>query len=356
MKRLNVLLLFFLAALAVLAFSFPACAVEPESGPASYRGKARRMKSLPGWPANLQFLSGPNGGQWFQLGEAIAQRLNRDIISTSSRLGGGLSNLESVNSKTGDFAFSVTSFLHGAEADLPEFAEVDTANIATLGEMFPQILYVLVREDFARRHNILTLRDLLNMKSAGSMASLRSGSASFFAVSLLLKYGYGTGFDQLKERGWRFTLGNFTVLSDEFVSGRIDSIIFTAGSNVALVHSLVEYVPVVFLPVDLDVVERFAEEFGMYSHVMPKMSYKNMQEDVQTIGDTTNIIIRKNLPDDLVFAITQNIYEYRHAIAENIPEFVEWKPALESRFASYLHPGARKYWLSIFPPAPDNKP
>ena len=336
----------FVACLCVLpapAFS----AEEVDTGPVSYRGKGKRMKSMPDWPNNIQFLSGPTGGQWFQLGENIARLLNKEIIPTSSRLGGGLSNLINVNNKTGDVGFSVTSFLHCADVGLPEFAGVNVDNISIIGEMYPQLYYFIVREDFARKHNLKTVRDLLNLKQPGSMASLRPGSASYFVVSLLLKYGYKTGFEQLKDMGWRLSYGNFTVLTDEFVSGEIDALVFTAGKDVSLVHSIVEYVPVRFLPIDANVVELFAKDFGMFPHTIPKGTYKKMTEDVVTLGDNTNIIIRRDLPEELAFAITRITHEYRHVIGADISDFLDWKPALTSRFAHFFHPGAKRYWQAL---------
>jgi len=341
MKRIQ---LFFLA----LAMLGVFCISLPQEGlcAAAQNGDARKARQNPDWPPNIRFLTGPTKGQWFQMGEIIALLLNEHVVPTTSRSGGGLANISSINDKMGDFGFTVSSFLISAQNKVPEFSQIKVDNVALIGDIFPQILYFLVRKEFAEKHGITTVKDLVESSAQVRMASLRPGSASEFIVSLLFKYGYNTSFDALREKGWTLMFGNYAEISDSLVSGRLDCFAYTAGADVPLIRTMEEYIPIQILDVDASALATFAEKFGMYPFVIPQTRFASLTKPVQTLGDFSCIVVRKDLPEDMVYEVTRQLYTRREIVGTPAAtaDFAEWRPETAIAHKEHLHPGALRFW------------
>lgn len=96
------------------------------------------------WPSHLRLVTGPEGGQWFVLGEAIAGVFSREVLNSTSRMGGGLSNIGALNERTADIGFTLASFLGAAESDEPEYKTLNLNNTTLLARIYPQVLYVII--------------------------------------------------------------------------------------------------------------------------------------------------------------------------------------------------------------------
>ena len=295
-------------------------------------------------PSYLRLLTGPNGGQWFEAGEVIAVLFDRDIMPTTSRMGGGMTNISSIHSRMGDLGFTVASFLFGANKKLPEFEGMETENVATIGNIYPQVLYVLARKEFAEKNNITTIDDLLALKGVVRLASLRPGSASEFVFSGLLKYGYNTSFEELRMRGWTVSYGNYSAIADDLVAGTLDCFAYTAGEDVPLIHTLSKHIPIAILQVDIHAIESFVENFGMYAYTIPAHRYIGQDKPVTTLGDYTCMIVRKDFSDDLVYKIVKILYENKKFIAETVADFGALAAKTAVSNSEFLHPGAMRFW------------
>ena len=316
-------------------------AAEPQKNNAP---TARKAKASSNWPPYIRFLSGPVGGQWFQMGEVIAHLLNDTVVPTTSRTGGGLANISNIHGKNGDLGFTVSSFLVSAENNIPEFSEVKVGNVALIADVYPQILYFLVRKEFAEKHGITTIGDMLESKANVRLASLRPGSASQFIISLLFKYGYNTSFDTLREKGWRVIYSSYAEISDGFVSGEIDCFAYTAGVDVPLINTIEGYLPIGILSVDASVLSTFTKKFGMYTRIIPDTQYSSLEKPVQTLGDFSCLLVRKDLPDDMVYEITKLLYVNKDVVAAKVADFADLDANTAVTHKELLHPGAAKFW------------
>ena len=342
MKRNQLMALFMGLFLGTLLFAPVSLASEQEP-PVPTPAEAKKTTPQ-GWPSYLRLLTGPNGGQWFDAGEILAIMLDRDIMPTTSRIGGGMDNISVIHNRMGDLGFTVASFLFGTKNNLPEFEGVKIDNVATLGNVYPQIFYMLTRKGFAENHNLRTIEDLLNIKGVVRMASLRPGSASEFVLSNLLKYGYGTSFEELRLRGWTVAYGNYSAIADDLVAGTLDCFAYTAGEDVPLIHTLTQHIPITILQVDVSAIDNFSKNFGMYAYTIPAHRYTGQDRPVTTLGDYTTIIVRKDFPDDLVYAITKVMFDNKKFVAQTIHDFGALSPKTAISNDAFLHPGAALFW------------
>ncbi len=316
--------------LCLLALPFPALALDPPQ--------------KIGWPTHLRLLTGPNGGQWFMLGDPIAEVLSKDVLPTTSRMGGGVANIGNINKKMGDVGFTLSCFLGAADSGEAEYAGIKTDNSVLMANVYPQVLYFLVRKDFARQHGIDSVGALLQKKMPLRFASLKPGTASEFILNLLFKYGYNTSFDQLRAQGWSVSFNNYAETADNFVAGDLDCFAYTAGTDVPLIKTMEGHTEVVILPVDQKVLDLLAEKFKTGTYVIKPGDYKSITAPVNTLGDYTSLVVRKDLPDDLVYALCKSLWENKDDIAKVIRDFGTLSPRTALPKGLPVHPGAAAFW------------
>lgn len=301
----------------------------------------------PGWPAHLRMLTGPNGGQWFMMGEPIAEVLSKSVAPTTSRMGGGMQNITSLNEGAGDMGFSLTCFLGASQSGEEEYKSIKFDNATLMVNVYPQVLYFLLRKDFAEKHGITSVENLLQLKMPLRFASLKPGTASEFILNLLFKYGYNTSFDKLREQGWITSFNNYAETADNFVSGDLDCFAYTAGTTVPLILTMEQHTDVVILPVEQKVLDLLSDKFKTSTYVIEPGDYKTVTKPIHTLGDWTCILVRKDLPNDLVFAVNKALWEARDYIAGVIKDFGGLSPDTALPKGLEPHPGSVEFWNSL---------
>ena len=315
----------------------PAFAGEPSGGQG---GKSS-------WPTHLRMLTGPNGGQWFMLGEPIAEVLTSNVVITNSRMGGGVANIGAVNAKSGDLGFTLACFMGAAQSGEAEYQSIKMDNAVLMANIYPQVLYFLIRKDVADKHGITSVDELLAKKIPLRFASLRPGTASEFILSLLLKYGYNTDFDALRAQGWTVSFNNYAETADNFVSGELDCFAYTAGTDVPLIKTMEEHTELIVLPLNQKVLDMLAEKFKTGTYVIEPGDYKSVTRPIATLGDYTSIVIRKDFPDDFVYAVNKALWENRQNLADVISDFGGLSPATALPQGLPTHPGSVKFWNEL---------
>jgi len=298
-------------------------------------------------PAHLRMLSGPSGGQWHAAGERLATILTHNIVPTTSRIGGGAANIVAIDKRLGDIGFTLTCLLGAAQTGEQEFQSMITENVALMTNVHPQVLYFLLRKDVAQKHGITDVASLLQQRAPLRFASLKPGSASEFILNIVLKYGYDTNYATLRAQGWLLEFGNYAELSDNFVEGKLDCFAYIGGTEVPLILSIEKHTEVVFLPIEQKVLDLLAAKFKTGTYTIMPGTYKSIAEPVTTLGDSTCIIVRKDLPDDLVYEITKTLWENKASLVEAVKDFQSLSPKNATPPGFDLHPGSKKFWDSV---------
>ncbi len=299
------------------------------------------------WPLHLQILAGPEGGQWFSLSARVSQILSREVLPSTYRKGGGISNIKKLNSKMGDLGFSLTSFLGGAVSGAPEYSDIKTDSISVIGNVYPQVLYFLVRTEFVTKYHIANLGDLLKLRAPVRLALLKRGTASEFFIRILFKYGYNMDYSLLRGQGWRIFFNNYPETADEFVSGNLDCFAYTAGTHVPLLLDMENYTKFTALPISDNVLNKLAKKFKFGNYIISPNVYKGISEPIKTLSDYTCMIVRKDLPDDLVYEILASLWKHREDLSKELIEFKNYSTETAVPKGVPLHPGAEKFWNSL---------
>ncbi|MEM1160625.1 MAG: TAXI family TRAP transporter solute-binding subunit [Pseudomonadota bacterium] len=284
----------------------------------------------------VRMVSGPSGGSWYPLGAKIMQVMEENIdgIATSNTSGGGISNVLAVSGGDAEVGFSYAHTTANGFNGVGKFSkkQEDVRHFATLyGSMFQ----VAVRAD----SDIKTFADMAGANISPGKAKW-TGTA--FAESILNHYGIT--FDSIKSNGGTVHHVNYTESVALMKDGHID--VFMAATNMPQASMLeLEQSPgvrFIGLP-KADQEAIIAANPGYIEGTMPAGVYQAVTEDLNSLGIVVNMVVHKDLPDDLVYNMCMVFWKNHATFAEvkSVWNRVSQEEAL-SGVAIPVHPGAQK--------------
>lgn len=284
----------------------------------------------------VRMVSGPSGGSWYPLGAKIMQVMEENIdgISTSNTSGGGISNVLAVNGGDAEIGWSYAHTTANGYNGVGKFngKQEDVRHFATLyGSMFQ----VAVRAD----SDIKTFAD---MKDKNISPGKAKWTGTAFAESILNHYGIT--FDSVRANGGTVHHVGYTESVALMKDGHID--VFMAATNMPQASFLeLEQSPgirFIGLP-KADQEAIVAANPGFLEGTMPAGVYQSVTEDTHSLGIVVNMVVHKDLPDDLVYNMCKVFWANHATFAEvkSVWNRVEQAKALDG-VAIPVHPGAQK--------------
>ncbi|MEO0679536.1 MAG: TAXI family TRAP transporter solute-binding subunit [Pseudomonadota bacterium] len=284
----------------------------------------------------VRMVSGPSGGSWYPLGAKIMQVMQDEIdgIATSNTSGGGISNVLSVNGGDAEIGWSYAHTTANGFNGVGKFskAQPDVRHFATLyGSMFQ----VAVRAD----SDIQSFEDMAGANISPGKAKW-TGTA--FAESIL--GAYGITFDSIKENGGTVHHVGYTESIALMKDGHID--VFMAATNMPQASFLeLEQSPGIrFIGLPKDIQQQLiADNPGFIEGTMPAGVYESVTEDTHSLGIVVNMVVHKDLPEDLVYQMCNVFWDNHAQFAEvkSVWNRTNIDQALDG-VAIPVHPGAQR--------------
>ena len=299
-----------------------------------------------GWPDQLKFMAGPPGGNWFALGTSLSELWSKNVVQTTSSTGGGVANILNTDLKKGDFGFSVVSLVGAALAAEEDFAGKTIKNAVVMANLYTQYTYYIIRKDFADKNGIKSLDDLIAKDIPIRFATLKPGTSSEFIIKAMFKKGYGTDYEKLKKKGWSFEFTSYENGGDLMADNHLDVFAFSIGKVASAVMNIESSTPIYILPIGQKALDALAAAYGTTTFTVEPGVYKSVKTPVKTIGDYNCIVVRKDLPDSLVYELNRIMWENRASVAAAVKDFGELtiKDALPAGLP--VHPGSVQFWKS----------
>jgi len=286
----------------------------------------------------LRMASGPEGGSWYPLGSAMMSIIEKELkISSSNGPGGGEGNCKVVDSGRADLGWSYTHTTYNAYNGRGSFNK-KYSNIRHLMSLYPGVFQVVV----PKSSKIMSYADLKDKR-------IVPGKVGFTgtAIAELVLKAYGLTFDSIKKDGGSVSFVGYADAAALMKDGHSDCYMAVTSCPQATIIDLDFRPGVRFLPIPPEYQKKVQElEPGLMPTVIPQAAYKGLPADVPTVGTVTNIIVNKDVPDDVVYNIVKTLYAHwddlkqvkKKAIEESLPEM-----ALQGASIP-VHPGAMKYY------------
>lgn len=294
----------------------------------------------------LRFSAGPPGGNWFALGGALAETWTKVGIPTSSSTGGGIANVVNTDRGKTDLGFSVTALV-GAAANGASPYKKKHDNVVVLANLYRQYTYFVMRKDYADKHGIKTVGDIVKQKLPIRIATLKPGTSSEFVVRSVFEKGLNVGWSDIKDWGGSVSFASYSDGSNQLADNHLDCFAFSVGRAASVVLKIESQIPVVILPVDKEVRDAMTATFGTGTFEIDPSIYKSVTKPVPTIGDYTSIIVRKNLSEDTVYKMTKALWENKETLQKGVKAVAELNPAEAVPASAPAHPGAVKFWKEV---------
>jgi len=306
-----------LAALA-LAFATSAALAQPKPNPA--------------WPKTLTLGTASVGGTYFVYGQVWASLVNEKLGTTIStqQTQGPNQNIILTDARQIDLGMTTMGVALQAWNGTGDWTKGKKyANIRATFPMYDTPFHFIALE----KSGIKTVKDLAGKKSG---IGPRAGTCGTYFPMMFKTLGIDTTIRN----------GQGSDMAANLQDGLIDAFPFCAGVPIAAFSELETTNKVRFFTYTDDEIKKLKAAMPELSDsVIPKGTYKQQTEDHKTVGVFNFGIAHKDLPDDLVYAITK-------AVLENNPQMVKGHAAAKETVTQNwsrntflpFHPGAVRYY------------
>src|SRR5690625_2419633 len=281
-------------------------------------------------PDYISFLTGGTSGTYYPLGGAIAKvildetGIQADAVSSNA----SADNIMALHDGEAEIAFTQTDVAADAAEGINAFDE-SIESVLGLGSLYPETIQIVTVED----SGIETVEDL-----AGKKVSVGApGSGTYINAEQILEV-HGMTMDDIDAQNL-----DFGESAGGIKDGNIDAAFITAGTPTGAVEELQASADVYVLPIEQDKADELIEQYPYYAaDTIPEGTY-GLEEDINTVAVLAMVVVTDDLSEDVVYDITQALYENTDSIAHAKSEFISLDNALDG-IGLDLHPGAKKYF------------
>jgi len=296
-------------------------------------------------PLKLKITTGGAGGIFFIQGGIIAQILKKEYPGSEINVfpGGAVGNLAVVSKGIADIGLTHLRYLGSAnKGELPYKEKFDNV-VGLMKHGYYAYGQVFVSADTG----IKSLQDIKEKKYPLKLATTGKGGASYWTAMAILG-AYGITEQDLKSWGGDVLSGSFNDHVSWFRDGQVNA----WGGNGQLPTNaplqISQFKKIEFLSLDEPHADKLMADIpGNETRMIPAGTYPkaaNGAEPIRSIVEPGGIIIRKDLPVDVVYKITKALCENWETVKAG-PGMHAFDPKTAwKNVGGPLHPGAVKYF------------
>ena len=291
-------------------------------------------EELPFGVKYLSILTGGTQGTYYPLGGTFAELISTEtgVKTTAEVSQASAANMTALQNGEGDIAFVQTDIAYYATEGKLMFENNKIDAVSALGALYPETVQLVTLAN----SGIKTFEDLKGKKvSVGA-----PGSGTYANAEQLLEI-HGLSMDDIQPQNLDF--GEST---DGIQSGQIDAAFITAGYPTGAVEALNATNGVYIIPVATDKAEALIAKYPYYAKDLIPAGTYGLTEEIQAVSVGAMLAVKKDLSEDLVYAITKAIYDNTDKISHAKGEFIKAESGLDG-IGIEVHPGAQKYFDEV---------
>jgi TRAP transporter TAXI family solute receptor len=293
--------------------------------------------TAPASAEDIIILTGGTSGVYYPLGLALQKIFARDlpnskvsVISTQATV----ENLNLLQQGKGQLALAQGDILTDAWKGNPEAGFPSSrTKIRLVGAAYPNYIHILARRDA----NIRSVQELAGKRvSVGAARSgnelnaraLLSAADMSYADLLQVEYlAYGESVELMAKQ-------------------QLDAAIISAGLGVAAVNQAVSQMPIVFVPVQPDLIAKTRNVF--FAADIPANTYQAQSSTIPTAALNNFFVTTSDASEEMVYQITKAIFSNLGELQSAHPatRVISAEKALALRPID-VHPGAARYFREV---------
>lgn len=286
-------------------------------------------------PIDLKWGTIQSGGAWQILGNAFLE----DIKNANPQITGSTvpssttANVMGVHTGEFNIAFSLGDTTADAWQGEGYFQSVGKINnIRNIATFYPQSTHIVVYKN----SGIDSIADLKGKRISPGP----KGTSNDIELQRLLQL-YGMSYDDVK-----ITYLSFDDATQQMIDGHLDVLAYiTVPAPYASVVNISSQKEIKLLSLPEDKVAEMTKYQGVMPYTLPAGIYNGVDYEVHGISTPSHLIVRDDMPDDVVYnivkAIAENFDRYENVLASMKYATLE---GMATDVGIPFHPGAEKFY------------
>ena len=247
----------------------------------------------------LTMATGGTSGVYFPLGGAICQVLtsksNGAFVVTAQATGASGENMRLVEAGDVDIAIVQNDVADSAFNGKAPFRS-KLSRVRAVARLYPEYLHVVA----ARESGITRLEDFRGRKiSVGAR-----GSGNELNCRQMFEF-YGLDYTNVEP-----IFLPYGETADQFRDRALDGFVFTIGTPNPAIQAITTAQDVLFVPMDGPRADAIVARFPYFvKDAIPAGTYKGQDKAVPTLSVQAVLVVREDLPEDIVYTLTRTLFE-----------------------------------------------
>ena len=289
----------------------------------------------------VRMVSGPAGGSWYPLGAKIMQVMEKEIsgISTSLAPGGGVGNIKDVSDGNAEIGWSYGHTAYNGYIGRGKF-DHPYKNVAFFATLYPGIVQTAVPKDSS-------IKSFSDFKGKNISPGKSGWTGTAFAETVL--NAYDLSYDKIRKEGGTVHHVDYTDSVALMKDGHIDVFLAVTSMPQASFIDLNFKPGIKLIGIEPEKMKKIiANNPGTYATKIPVGTYEGMTEDVPTLATATVMVVRADLPEDLVYKMCKVFWKEHATFAAVKKTWNDVKlPDALAAAAIPVHPGAARCYKEL---------
>jgi len=289
----------------------------------------------------LKAAAGGAGGGWYQAFSQIVQLVKEKEPSINIKVvpGSGLANPPRVNSGEVQLGFAFPPFINAASNGKKPYKKA-YPNIRTIAVGFGKnpLQFVVTKDS-----GITSVEEIVQKKIPLKLAADRVGTTDEWCTKTVLGF-YNVTYKDIKKWGGRVMHLGYGDIETSLKDRNANAAFVIISPPASILTSVSISRPIHLLEMPKPLMDYLVNDWSFSPSVIKKGTYKGQDQDVRTALLSTAIMVRKDVPEDVVYKITKVILENPERIRKISPTFKDFNSANAVKgTGAELHPGTMKY-------------
>ena len=299
----------------------------------------------------MTWVAGGVGGGWYVQAGGIARMIAEKEPNLILKVvpGGGVVNPVRVSKHKDDFGWGITFVDKMALKGLAPVYKKPNPDVRSLGGIFGIYhIHVLGAAD----KGITTMTELADMVKAGKkikLAAPMKGTSDLPLMNTILAF-YGISLDDIKKAGGKVFHAVYSDMVNLYKDKHVDFVFTHLGLPGAAITEMTVSRDSTLISLSDGCIDHLNGELGTLSRdsgrsMIPKGTYKGQDVDIPTVVSAGELIINKDVPDNVAYTVIKIICENTEELYAINPANKNFKPETGwKNVALPLHSGAEKYY------------
>ena len=216
---------------------------------------------------------------------------------------------------------------------------------AVVGGVDTTWVIVFFSDDFVQKTGYTTLEDVFADHYPARIVTKAPGSFGMDGANDLLDC-FGITWDDIDSWGGSSYHIAAQDMADMIKEGSADISIDVISIGQPAFTELCLTTPMHVIQLSQEIRDKMIDK-GYTAMTMPAGSWNGQDEPIETICGNETIVVRKDVPDDVVYAFTKALFEEKDALVELVPSLSSLDPEIGGKIeytGIELHPGAAAYY------------